>query len=214
MAGLSRSGQFRANYSAQVASRANAPTEIVGLMDFLRSAAKRADSPEFNGEVRKASIRIANLLVVAATFEAANATSSTSRNRQALEVMKGMKAKSDRIPVIKLSEGTLYRYSRTGRNKNRRQKVTRGDVFFGAEFGGGTRGSTNKTMAGELKSRSTKARPAGDGYRKGGGTTNQFLRHRGQKGYFFWPAVRKHKQDIATEYLGAIQGILDKLADS
>jgi hypothetical protein len=63
--------------------------------------------------------------------------------------------------------------------------VTRGDVFFGAEFGGG---------------RSP--------------TTKQFLRHRGKAGYFFWPTVRKNKNNIATEYLNAIDRVLTKLGDS
>jgi hypothetical protein len=62
--------------------------------------------------------------------------------------------------------------------------VTRGDVFFGAEFGG-------------------QARP----------TTRQFLRHRGRSGYFFWQTVRKKRNDIATEYLKAIQDVLTKLAN-
>jgi hypothetical protein len=49
--------------------------------------------------------------------------------------------------------------------------------------------------------------------RKGGGRTTQFLRHRGRSGYFFWPAVRKNKANIATEYLAAIQKVLNVLAD-
>jgi hypothetical protein len=57
-----------------------------------------------------------------------------------------------------------------------------GDVFFGAEFGGG-------------------GRP----------TTRQFLRHRGQSGYFFWPTVRKKKNEIAKRYLDGIDDVVKKL---
>jgi hypothetical protein len=39
------------------------------------------------------------------------------------------------------------------------------------------------------------------------------LRHRGRSGYFFWPTVRKEKENIAKEYLEAIDRVLVKLAD-
>jgi hypothetical protein len=74
--------------------------------------------------------------------------------------------------------------SKSRPNRKRKRKVTRGDVFFGAEFGG---------------ARSPK--------------TQQFLRHRGKSGYFFWPTVRKHKADIAKQYLDAIQRVYDDLKD-
>ena len=106
-----------------------------------------------------------------------------ARNRQAEQVMKGMKARSDRIPTVALSpkEGFV---SVSRPNRLRKRKVTRGDVFFGAEFGG-------------------QARP----------NTRQFLRHRGRSGYFFWQTVRKKRDEIATEYLKAIQDVLTKLAN-
>jgi hypothetical protein len=55
-------------------------------------------------------------------------------------------------------------------------------VFYGAEFGGGL---TPKTK--------------------------QFLRHRGQSGYFFWPTVRKRKNQIAKEYLEGIDKVVREL---
>jgi hypothetical protein len=57
-------------------------------------------------------------------------------------------------------------------------------VFFGAEFGGGARRRTD-----------------------------QFLRHKGTSGYFFWPTVRRMKDMIAKEYLIGIDKVLKKLAD-
>jgi hypothetical protein len=185
-------------YSASDAM--NAPVQIEGIADFLRDLAKTY--PDFNKEARIASQGVAELLVVAATFEAASVT----RHRQALEVMKGMKAQYDRIPTIKLNEKGGF-VSKSKPNRKRKTKVTRGDVFFGAEFGGGKHGSSNRTVAG-AKSRAGTEMP-----RKGGGRTTQFLRHRGKTGYFFWPTVRKNKENIAKVYLDAIDKVLVKLKD-
>jgi hypothetical protein len=155
----------------------NAPVEIIGIAEFLRDAS-RADA-NFNKEMRKASRQVAANLVIKAKVEAATVT----RSRQAIQVMRGMKARSDRIPTVSLSEKSPF-ISKSNPNKNRKRPVTRGDVFFGAEFGGG-------------------ATPR----------TKQFLRHRGRSGYFFWPTVRKEKENIAKEYLEAIDRVLVKLAD-
>jgi len=203
--GTSRSGTFRSNI--QNDSPVQAPVQILGITEYLRAAAKQY--PEFNKEARKASKEVAALLVVAAKFEAASVT----RNRQAMEVMKGMIATSDRVPTIKLQENSIFqsrsrKFSSSYNIKSHRRvkrKVTRGDVFFGAEFGGGSHGSGNLTSAG------AKSRAGTEMFRKGGGRTTQFLRHRGQSGYFFWPAVRKHKADIADAYLSAMQRVLDGL---
>lgn len=155
----------------------NQPVEIVGLANFLRDAAK-ADE-RFNTEMRKAAQQVAENLNEKAKAEAATVT----RSRQATEVMKGMRARRDRIPTIKLSEKSAF-VSKSNPNRKRKRKVTRGDVFFGAEFGG-------------------QGRPR----------TQQFLRHRGRSGYFFWQTVRKEKGNIAKEYLDAIQKVLNTLKD-
>ena len=189
-----RAGSFNASDAM------NAPVQIDGIADFLRDLAKTY--PDFNKEARIASQGVAELLVVAATYEAATVT----RNRQALEVMKGMRAQRDRIPTIKLNEKSGF-VSATKPNRTRKTKVTRGDVFFGAEFGGGKHGSSNRTTAG------AKSRAGTEMGRKGGGRTTQFLRHRGKSGYFFWPTVRKNKDNIAKVYLDAIDRVLDKLKD-
>ena len=161
------------------------PIQIIGLAEFLRDASQ-ADK-NFNKEMRIAAEQVAELLVVAAKYEA----SSVTRNRQASEVMKGMRAQRDRIPTIKLNEKSAFQSqsskftsARSPNGRRVKRKVTRGDVFFGAEFGGG---------------RSP--------------TTKQFLRHRGKSGYFFWPTVRKNKNNIAKEYLDAIGRVLDKMDD-
>lgn len=154
----------------------NAPTKIEGLAEFLREA--QQFDPRFNKEMRKASGEVAKVLLDAAKVEAGSIT----RNRQAVEVMKGMRVASDRIPTIKLSGSSGF-VSKSRPNRYRAKKVTRGDVFFGAEFGGGARPSTR-----------------------------QFLRHRGTAGYFFWPTVRKNKARIADEFNSAIGRVLKTLA--
>jgi len=156
----------------------NEPIEIVGLASFLREAAK-ADE-RFNKEMRIASQQVAQMLVDKAKVEA----STVTRSRQATEVMKGMRARRDRIPTVKLDEKSGF-VSASYPNRKRKRKVTRGDVFFGAEFGGGMQPHTR-----------------------------QFLRHRGRSGYFFWQTVRKEKENIAKEYLDAIQRVLNTLKDS
>ena len=164
----------------------NQPIEILGIAEFLRDAS-RADA-NFNNEMRKAAEKVAQNLLDKAKAEARTVT----RSRQAVEVMKGMSASRDRIPTIKLKENSPFqsksnKFTSSYNIKTKRRvkrKVTRGDVFFGAEFGGG-------------------ATPR----------TKQFLRHRGRSGYFFWPTVRKEKQNIANEYLEAIDRVLAKLAD-
>ena len=200
MAGLSRGSTFIS---------INEPALINELTDFLRDLAQTY--PDFNKEARKASEQVAELLVVAAKFEAA----SVERNRQAMEVMKGMRAQRDRIPTIKLQENSAFqsksrKFSSSYNIKTQRRvkrKVTRGDVFFGAEYGGGKHGSSNRTSAG------AKSRAGTEMFRKGGGRTTQFLRHRGQSGYFFWPTVRKHKENIAKVYLEAIDRVIKGLED-
>lgn len=171
MAVIGRAGQV-------TITTGNDAVEIIGIAQFLRDASK-ADE-RFNKEMRIASQDVARNLVDKAKDEAKTVT----RSRQATEVMKGMKAQYDRIPSVALSSKSGF-VSKSYPNRKRKRKVTRGDVFFGAEFGGG-------------------ARP----------TTRQFLRHRGRSGYFFWQTVRKEKDNIAREYLDAIQKVLNTLKDT
>ena len=183
----------------------NDAIEIVGIAKFLRDASRA--NQKFDNEMRTAAQKVAQNLVEKAKVEAASVT----RSSQATEVMKGMQARRDRIPKVSLNSKSGF-VSKSNPNRNRKRKVTRGDVFFGAEFGGGKFGTGMKTSA---SARSVnKKGESRDGYRKGGGHTSQFLRHRGRKGYFFWPTVRKEKENIAREYLDAIQRVLNTLKDS
>jgi hypothetical protein len=148
---------------------------VKDLFETLRKFSKA--SKEFNGEIRKVAYTIARDLEGKVRIEAA----SVSRASQAIQVAKGLRAKNDRIPTISLRGKEAF-ISKSRPNSKRRKKVTRADVFFGAEFGGG---ATPKTT--------------------------QFLRHRGQSGYFFWPTVRKRKNEIAKEYLEGIDRVVKQL---
>jgi hypothetical protein len=189
--------------SVNITSGNNA-IEVQGLYQFLRDASKK--DKRFDAEARIAAGKVAEMLLVKTKAEAATVT----RDRQATEVMKGMKVGKDRVPKLYLASTSAF-VSTTNPNRNRKRKVTRGDVFFGAEFGGGKFGKGMKTSAGARSV--NKKGQSRDGYRKGGGYTSQFLRHRGRAGYFFWPTVRKEKDNIAREYLDAIQRVLNTLKD-
>ena len=125
--------------------------DVKDLFETLRKFSKASNL--FNKEMRKVAYEIAKRLQNDVRLEAG----TVSRSTQAIQVARGLRAKNDRIPTIALRSGEQF-ISKSRPNKNRRKPVTRGDVFFGAEFGGG---NTPKTK--------------------------QFLRHRGQSGYFFWP---------------------------
>ena len=148
---------------------------VKDLFETLRKFSKA--SSEFNKEMRKVAYTIARDLEGKVKIEAA----SVSQASQAIQVAKGLRASNDRIPTIKL-RGKESFVSRSRPNSKRKTKVTRADVFFGAEFGGGARR-----------------------------TTLQFLRHRGQSGYFFWPTVRKRKNEIAKEYLDGMDRVVKEL---
>jgi hypothetical protein len=195
--------------SVSITSGNNA-IEVQGIYEFLRDASKKYE--DFNVEARKASEKVAQMLVDKARAEAGTVT----RNKQATEVMKGIKAKrNERTPTIYLDKSSFVSTTFPNRRRGKRggKKVTRADVFFGAEFGGGKFGKGNSTVAGAKSWARNKEGKAVDGYRKGGGHTSQFLRHRGRSGYFFWPTVRKEKNNIANEYLNAIERVLNDLKD-
>jgi hypothetical protein len=148
---------------------------VKDLFETLRKFSKA--SPQFNKEMRKVAYTIARDLEAKVRIEAG----TVSRASQAIQVAKGLRASNERIPTIKL-RGKESFVSKSRPNSKRKTKVTRADVFFGAEFGGG---ATPKTK--------------------------QFLRHRGQSGYFFWPTVRRRKNAIAKEYLEGIDRVVKDL---
>jgi hypothetical protein len=161
--------------------------EVKDLFELLRKFSKA--SKEFNGEMKKVAYTIATKLAAEVKTEAGATGGTPGRARQYLQVAKGLRASNDRIPTIKLRGNEPFKSTTRPVNQNlrkgikgRNSKVVLSDIFFGAEFGGGARSSTK-----------------------------QFLRHRGQSGYFFWPTVRKRKNEIAKEYLEGIDRVVKQL---
>lgn len=157
-----------------------------GLIQFLREASQAM--PEFDKEMRKAAEKVAVVVVDEAKRNAAGQPKhgpnrpGSSGQSQAQAVVNGLRARRDRIPTIRLDHKRGF-VSASRPNRKRKTKVTMGNVFFGAEFGGRRRS-----------------------------TTKQFLRHRGRQGYFFWQAVRDKKSYIVEEYTDAIERVLKDLA--
>ena len=156
------------------------------LFQFLRTASQAY--PEFNKEMRIAAEEVAQVIVDKAKVNAAGqpkhgpSVRGSSGMSQAQAVVNGLRARRDRIPTIRLDHKRGF-VSASRPNRKRKTKVTMGDVFYGAEFGGHRRK-----------------------------TTQQFLRHRGHQGYFFWQAVRDNKSYIAKAYSEKIDLVLKKLA--
>lgn len=165
-----------------------ATIHVEGVAEFLRDVGKV--DPQFNKELRKAAMDVAKVLV-SDTQKAAGSVSHRGSGRSAMfvEAAKGLKARSDRFPTISLSGSSAF-VSKSAPNRKRKTKVKRSDVFFGAEFGGGARRSTNQFNP-YVQS------PTG----------------RGGRGYFFFPTVRRDAEKIAEQYLDAIDVILRKLSD-
>lgn len=159
------------------AGSANIEIQINGLYPALKKWA--AADPMFNKEIRAASIELINEIVV----EVKKAASVAPNPRQATEAAKGFRARPDRIPVIRLNGSSNF-VSKTRPNSKRKTKVTRGDVFFGSEFG-----------SKYFKQFPPRSQPFGAGNR----------------GYYFWPTVERMAPDIRERYLQALDRITSKL---
>jgi hypothetical protein len=74
--------------------------------------------------------------------------------------------------------------STTRPNRRRKRKVTRGDVFFGSEFG-----------SNRLKQFPPRSAKMGSG----------------NKGYWFWPTIENNAEGINKAYIGALDKITKNL---
>ena len=137
---------------------------------------------EANRSVRAASKRIAADEAIAIYQE------GTAMGGVFALAAESVRARSDRIPSI---QGGGPQYVRTAdrpvkltkRGKVRKhraatRRTTAGQIFFGAEFGGG-------------------ARPE----------TQQFAPHKGREGYFFFPTLRADSGDIGRQWGEALDEI-------
>jgi len=154
-----------------------ASIEVVGLTEFLKRAS--AADATFNKEIRKASVELIGQVVTEVQTHATYAPNT----RQAIESARGFRARPDRIPVIRLNGSSGF-VSKSRPNARRKTKVTRGDVFYGAEFGSNRlRQFPNRTP-------------------KMGG---------GNQGNFFWPTIEAMAPTINEKYLAALDRITQKL---
>jgi hypothetical protein len=143
---------------------------VDGLTGTLR--AFNAYGKDASRELRQAAGQIADQVVPALVL-AAGASSP-----QAALVAPSIKRRSDRVPVI-VAGGSRRAKPNTGSNR----RVTAGDVFFGAEFGGGRRPSTK-----------------------------QFRPYAGRRGYWFWPVLRRHLPQLRRAYITALDELAAKWA--
>jgi hypothetical protein len=151
--------------------------QIVGLPEFLKRAA--AADPMFNQEIRKASVALIGQVVT----EVQTSATYADNPRQAMEAAKGFRARPDRIPVVKLNASGGF-VSKSRPNRKRKQKVTRGDVFFGSEFG-----------SDRLRQFPRRSPRLGNGNR----------------GYWFWPTIEAMAPKINSEYIKALDSITKRL---
>lgn len=159
------------------AGSAQIDIQINGLYPMLKKWS--AADPMFNKEIRSASIELINEVVSQAQVSA----SYSPNPRQATEAAKGLRPRPDRIPIVRLSSSSAF-VSTTRPNRKRKKKVTRGDVFFGSEFG-----SSNFT---QFPARSP---------RLGGGN----------RGYWFWPTIEAMAPTINRKYFQALDRITNRL---
>jgi hypothetical protein len=159
------------------AGYAQVEIQIAGLYPSLARWAKQ--DPEFNQEIRKASVNLIGKVVT----EVQSSATYAETPRQAMEVAKGFRARPDRVPVVRLNGSAAF-VSKSRPNRRRKTKVTRGDVFFGSEFGS------------DRLSQFPKRSP-----RLGSGN----------RGYWFWPTIEAMSPTINREYLRALERILYKL---
>ena len=114
--------------------------------------------------------KVAPLLV-----SAMNATS-----KQGALVATSIVARRDRYPTIRAGGAATVRPKKTKKGSRARA----GDIFFGAEFGG-----------------------------RGRRTTQQFRPHKGTEGYAFYPTLRRHTADIIDGYRKALDRLAEKWGD-
>lgn len=159
------------------AGSASITIEIEGLYGALKKWS--AADPMFNKEIRIASVQLMNNLL-----PKINSAASKSINpKQAVEVAKGIRARPDRIPVLRVNLESNF-VSTTRPNRKRKTKVRRGDVFYGSEFG---------------SNRLKQFPPRSDKFGSG------------NKGYWFWPTIEENAEATNKAYIAALDRITQNL---
>ena len=132
--------------------------DLPGILRRLSKLPKTAQQ-----EIRAAAQAIAD--EEAGRIQAAAAGSS----RQAAAIAQFIKSRRDRVPAISAGGS---------RKSGLASGAKAGEIFFGAEFGGGARW-----------------------------TTQQFRPHQGTVGYFFYPTLRADQERMVQRWLSAVNAI-------
>jgi len=141
--------------------------KVEGLDETLRAFNKYGK--DANRELRQAAGQHVDRIIGMLNTAAANAGKGAALSGGSV------KRKSDRVPAL-TAGGSRKVKSSTG-------KVTAGDVFFGYEFGGGRRP-----------------------------TTQQFPPWLGRTGYWFWPLLRREMPALRRAYLKTLDELAAKWA--
>lgn len=149
----------------------DADLTVDGLQETLRAFNRYGK--EANKELRQAAGNLVDHGLIPSLILAAGAASP-----QAALVAPSVKRRSDRVPVV-VAGGS----KRVRPNTRSKRRVTAGDVFFGAEHGGGRRP-----------------------------TTQQFPAWTGKTGYWFWPTVRVQLPRLRREYIRTLDELAAKWA--
>ena len=141
------------------APRVKSGVHVEGLKPVLRQLSRLG--PDLNRELRASSKEIA-------AEEASKIRAAAGSDQLSAAVATTIRARSDRLPSI--VGGGARRLSSLSGNPRA------GEVFFGAEYGGGKRK-----------------------------TTRQFRPHRGRAGYFVWPTLRDDQEHMLVRWSEAVE---------
>jgi hypothetical protein len=141
--------------------------KVEGLDETLRAFNKYGK--DANRELRQAAGQHVDRIVGMLNTAASNAGKGAALSSGSV------KRKSDRVPALTAGGSRKVRSSRG--------KVTAGDVFFGYEFGGGRRP-----------------------------TTQQFPPWLGRTGYWFWPLLRREMPALRRAYMRTLDELAARWA--
>jgi hypothetical protein len=141
--------------------------QIEGANEAVRAFSRYGK--DANAELRDAAQRSADHLAPMM------ARAMTADGGPSALVATSVRTKRDRFPVI--AAGGTRRVASSSRGK-KAKKPAAGDLFFGAEFGG-----------------------------RGRRTTQQFRRWKGTTGYAFYPTLRAHSIELIDAYRDALEAL-------
>jgi len=169
--------------------------EVEGLKPFLARINRLPKQAQ--AEIREAAQAIAD-------DEAKRLTAAGQANdKQSRAVAGFIKARKDRVPFVQAGGN-----AKTGVSGG----ATAGQLFFGAEFGGGsnkqfTREVTETqytTKTGKVRTRKTYSKATFSGSKN---NTNQFRPHLGRVGYWFWPQLREDQDRMFKRWEAVVEAI-------